>query len=317
MQIRVLNIHGTEIGKKDLPEQFMETVRNDLIQRAVLVIQGRERQPYGADPRAGKRASVRLSKRRRQFRGTYGRGQSRVPRKALSRRGTQFNWVAAFAPGTVKGRKAHPPKASKSWNQKINDKERHKALRAALAATLQPELVKNRGHYVPKQYPFLVESKIETLKTTQEALEVFHKLGLAEEIARCDERTIRAGKGKNRGRKYKTKTGPLLVTDQRNTLFQAVRNIPGVDVVEVRNLNAYLLAPGAHPGRLTLFTEGAIETLSQTKLFTPQAIKPKKETSKQTPEAEQKKTKEVKKENKPKPASLTETKKKEAGGKAK
>ncbi|MCQ8904714.1 MAG: 50S ribosomal protein L4, partial [Methanothermobacter sp.] len=34
-----------------------------------------------------------------------------------------------------------------------------------------------------------------------------------------------------------------------------------VDVVTVENLNAELLAPGTHPGRLTVFTRSAIEKL--------------------------------------------------------
>jgi large subunit ribosomal protein L4e len=46
-------------------------------------------------------------------------------------------------------------------------------------------------------------------------------------------------------------------------LADAANNIPGVDVVTVKNLNAELLAPGAHPGRLTLWTNGALEQLDK------------------------------------------------------
>ena len=274
MKLKILSVSGSEVGKKDLPEQFNETVRADLIQRAVLAIQNNNRQPYGAFPEAGKQASAFLSKRRRNFKGTYGRGQSRVPRKVLSRNGTQFNYVAANAPGTVKGRQAHPPKAEKIWTQKINTQERHKAIRSAMAATLSLELVQKRGHQTPKEYPFLVENKFETMKGTKEVLQALHKLGLTEELDRCGERRVRAGQGKLRGRKYKTKKGPLLVIQQKNSLLQAARNIPGIDIVEVRYLNAELLAPGTHYGRLTLFTEGAIEALAQNRLFTKNAVKP-------------------------------------------
>ncbi len=38
-------------------------------------------------------------------------------------------------------------------------------------------------------------------------------------------------------------------------------------------MNASLLAPGTHYGRLTLFTEGAIEALAQNKLFTRHSVK--------------------------------------------
>ena len=86
---------------------------NKLIKRAVLTLQNNKRQRYGANPEAGKKVSAALSKRRRKYRGSYGHGISRVPRKILSRRGTSMNWQGAFAPGTVGGRRAHPPKAEK------------------------------------------------------------------------------------------------------------------------------------------------------------------------------------------------------------
>ena len=140
----------TETGEKQkqivMPKQFDEEIRPDIIKRAVLVIQSNNRQPYGPFEFAGDRASVEVSRRRRQYRGSYGKGISRVPRKVLWKRGTQFGWVGARAPHTVKGRRAHPPKPESIWSQKINIKEKRKAIRSALAATLIPELVKSRGH---------------------------------------------------------------------------------------------------------------------------------------------------------------------------
>jgi len=38
-------------------------------------------------------------------------------------------------------------------------------------------------------------------------------------------------------------------------------NLPGVEVVSPAGLNAEVLAPGGHPGRLTMFSEGALEVL--------------------------------------------------------
>ena len=49
--------------------------------------------------------------------------------------------------------------------------------------------------------------------------------------------------------------------------MDAAKNIPGVDVVEVKSLNAELLAPGAKPGRLTLWSSAAIEVMGKEKLF--------------------------------------------------
>jgi large subunit ribosomal protein L4e len=36
-----------------------------------------------------------------------------------------------------------------------------------------------------------------------------------------------------------------------------------VEVVTVNNLNAEILAPGTHPGRLTIWTNSAIEKLNE------------------------------------------------------
>ena len=64
-----------------------------------------------------------------------------------------------------------------------------------------------------------------------------------------------------RGRKYKKVKGPLLVVGEDNGIKLGARNHAGVDVVTVENLNAELLAPGTHPGRLTIFTKSAVEKL--------------------------------------------------------
>ena len=44
-------------------------------------------------------------------------------------------------------------------------------------------------------------------------------------------------------------------------LVDAASNIPGVQVTTVTNLNTEMLAPGTHPGRLTVWTNGAIKQL--------------------------------------------------------
>ena len=267
MELKIFSTTNTESGKLKLPAQFSEPVRQDLIKRAVLALQCNKRQPYGADPRAGKDASAELSRRRRKYRGSYGAGISRVPRKIMSSRGTRFNWVGAVAPGTVGGRRAHPPKADKQWDVKINKKERRKAIRSALAATLDKELVKSRGHKVPDNYPFVLDEKYESLNKTKNVLQALKKLGFVKELERSEKKSVRAGKGKVRGRKYKRKKSVLLVVSKDCLLLRSAKNIPGVDVELVKNLNAELLAPGTVPGRLTLFTKNAVEELDKNKLF--------------------------------------------------
>ncbi|MEK6983425.1 MAG: 50S ribosomal protein L4 [Nanoarchaeota archaeon] len=267
MNLDVLDLSNNKVGEIKLPIHFEEEFRPDLIQRAVLTIQSHKRQGYAASKEAGKRASAKLSRRRRDYRGSYGYGISRVPRKILTRRGTRMNWVGAFAPGTVGGRRAHPPKSQKIWWQKINEKERTKAIRSAIAATITKELVVDRGHLTPENYPFALDDKFELIDKTKEAINAFKKLGLELEMSRSQEKKLRAGKGKLRGRKYKKKKGILVVVSKTGKLGKAVANIPGIDIVEVRSLNTELLAPGAKAGRLTLWTSAAILTLEKEHLF--------------------------------------------------
>jgi len=267
MKAKILDIHKTEKGTKELPVQFSEQIRWDLIQRAVISLQNERRQAYGVKHGAGLRQVSEVSRRRRDYKGTYGAGISRVPRKIMSRNGTRMNWVGAFAPGTVGGRRAHPPKTEKIWWKKINEKERLKAIRSAIAATASKEIITKRGHLIPSNYPFILDEKLEHLEKTKDVVQTLEKLGFNNELARIEDRKIRAGKGKSRGRKYIIRKGPLIVVSKPGKLLKSAINIAGVDVVDVRKLNAELLAPGGIPGRLTLWTTSAIETIKKENLF--------------------------------------------------
>ena len=57
--------------------------------------------------------------------------------------------------------------------------------------------------------------------------------------------------------------GPLLVIAKDEGIVKAARNTPGVDVVTLEGLNAELLAPGTHPGRLTLWAVSTMERLDE------------------------------------------------------
>ncbi|MCF7871808.1 50S ribosomal protein L4 [Candidatus Woesearchaeota archaeon] len=334
MNIKIKGLKNTIKGELALPNQFKEPVREDLIKRAVLAIQANRRQAYGADPESGKNVSAQLSKRRRKYRGTYGIGQSRTPRKVMSRSGTRFNYTGAFAPQTVGGRRAHPPKADKIWDQKVNKIENRKAIRSALSATIIPELVKTRGHKIPSDYPFAISDEFKSLSKTKIVKEELINLGFKDELIRSEISKVRAGKGTLRGRRHKKKVGVLIVTDTQCDLIKGATNIPGIDVILLNKLNTENLAPGAAPGRVTLFTESAIKALSEKKLFTKEykseetaetKVKKKKEIKPKSlkpskPKKENKKTKEVKepkkikepkdnKENKKTLSSKTQTKK--------
>ncbi|MBR9698872.1 50S ribosomal protein L4 [Candidatus Woesearchaeota archaeon] len=254
-------------GNVEMPVQFSEDVRLEIIKRAVEAEQSSKRQPYGAAPLAGKKHSAYVSKRRNDFKSTYGIGQSRTPRKVVSRSGSRHNWVGAVAPMTVGGRRAHPPKAEKNWLRKVNNKERNFALRSAITATLSNDLATKRGHVVPKEYPFVVEGGVEKLGKTKDVKKFLESIGIKGDLERASIRKVRAGKGKARGRKYKKRKSALIVTQADCALSKAARNIPGIDVVQAKDLTVEMLAPGAVPGRLTLWTNKAIEKIGKEKMF--------------------------------------------------
>jgi len=249
---QIFSLEGKPTGKTTLPDVFDTPLRPDIIKRAVLSIQSHRLQHQGRDPMAGKRTSA-------ESRGT-GMALARVPREKGG------GGSAAFAPGTVGGRQAHPPRADSRIVKEIPKKEKRLALFSAIAATASRETVASRGHEVEgiPEIPLIVEDSLQGLSKTREVELALTNLGLLTDIYRVrDSRGTRAGKGKHRGRKMKQAVGPLIVVAENKGLVEAASNLPGVDIVEVKNLNAELLAPGTHPGRLTLWTNGAIEQLGK------------------------------------------------------
>lgn len=247
---QIFNLQGKASGKVDLPDVFSTPLRPDVIKRAILAIQSNRIQPQGRDPMAGKKTTA-------ESRGT-GSGTARIPRiKGGSGR-------AAFAPGTMKGRAAHPPKAEKIIVKNIPKKEAKLALNSAIAATAEKDVVAKRGHkieHVPA-FPMVVDDAFEALSKAKEVEDAFASLGIADDVVRVREsRNIRAGKGKLRGRRIKQAIGPLIVVVEAKAIVNAASNLPGVEVTTVNNLNTEMLAPGTHPGRLTIWTNGAIKQL--------------------------------------------------------
>ncbi|MDD5182054.1 MAG: 50S ribosomal protein L4 [Candidatus Nanoarchaeia archaeon] len=267
--MNILDLNGTATGKANLPRQFTEEYRPDIIKRAVLALQTHRLQPHSVKIGAGSRHSAYISKRRHEYRTTYGRGAARCPAKTMSHAGAHFNRVGANVPQTRGGREAHPPCINKVIVEKINDKERKKAIRSALAATTIKQIVEARNHQIAdiKELPIIIQDSFEKISKTSEVVKVLEALGLSAELERTKEKKVRAGRGKTRGRIYKKKTGPLIVVSKRSELLDSAKNIPGVDVVEVKKLNVELLAPGTQAGRLTVWTHAALKEMEEKKLF--------------------------------------------------
>ncbi len=252
-RVHVYSLEGDVVKTVDLPTVFRGYIRTDLIRRAVTAAQANRRQAYGSKPRAGLRHSVRWSGK--------GHGVSRVPRI----RGTM---TGAQAPGTVGGRRAHPPRPEKVWSKKVNENERRLARNAAIAALKEVSIVLARGHRFKDELslPVVIEDGIETLApksgATQEGVKILETIGVFPDVDRAkDGRHVRAGRGKMRGRRYRQPTSLLVVVKDPTNVRRLFGNLPGVDVVSPSALNAEILAPGGDPGRLTMFSEGALEVL--------------------------------------------------------
>ena len=153
------------------------------------------------------------------------------------------------------------------------------ALRSAIAASGNLELVRARGHRVNDSMamPFVVSDEFEGLfdqitkdygkqkkrpAYTKETIKVLQALGLEDEMDRAKNGVHqRAGRGKMRGRRLKKPKSILFVVEDVANARKCVGNLPGVDVTSAARLNVEMLAPGGDPGRLTIYTEKAIKAL--------------------------------------------------------
>jgi len=247
MKAKVLSLNGDVVEEIELPEVFEEPFRPDIIRKAVHSIQSHRRQPYGPNPLSGIDYAAENW--------GPGHGYARVPRLKTGSR-------AAKVPQAVKGRRCHPPKPQKKWDEKINRKEMRKALRSAIAATANADIVRARSHVFEGELPKVVVDEFESVSRTKEAVATLKAIGVYEDIKKAaNSKRYRAGRGKMRGRRYKVKKSLLIVVGNPSPVMNAVRNLTGVDVVLAKDLNVELLAPGTHAGRLTLWTKSALNVL--------------------------------------------------------
>lgn len=262
MKANILDINGNKVKEISLPSCFSEVVREDIVSR---VLEAKKtRQPYSPSPVGGKQhsASGNIQHTRHVWKTMQGRGISRVPRKIMSRRGSQFNWVGAEIPNAVGGRRAHPPKVLSMINtKKINKKEMLVALKSSLSATANEKIISKRYERLNDKkisgLPFIVESKIVSLKTKDLILSLGKILGDVLFEVSLKKRKIRSGKGKLRGRRHKKNAGLLLVTGDKEKIKTNI-----IDVKNVGGLNVTDLAIGG-VGRLTMYTEEAISELAK------------------------------------------------------
>ena len=262
MKGNLLDINGKKLKEIELPKCFSQDVREDII--AKFLETKKNKQPYAPSLVAGKQhaAKGKVVHRRHVWRSGYGRGISRVPRKIMTRKGSQFNWVAAEVPFARGGMRAHPPKVVSMINtQKINKKEMKIALMSALSATASKKKLISKYERLKDEkidnLPLIVDSKILSLKTKDLISSLKRILGEQLFQLAIRKKTVRSGKGKLRGRKYKSNAGLLMVTGRDEKLKTGA-----FEVSNTKTLGVNDLAKGG-PGRVTLYTERAVKELGE------------------------------------------------------
>jgi len=253
----LINKDGKENGQIELPENFSKPIREDIVLK---VFEAKKyKQPYGPYEFAGKlySASGIIGRKRHSWKVSYGRGISRVPRKIMSRSGTNFNWVGATVSGTRGGRRSHPPKPYENQFRKINKKEMIIAINSLISASANETLIKKiYALDFTKNLPIVFNSnilKIETNEFFKLLTNLFGSLDLV-----LKRKKIRAGRGKTRGRKYKSNAGLLLVIGNDEKF-----KINGIDVIKTKDLKISDLSINGKAGRLICYTENSIKEIAE------------------------------------------------------
>jgi len=258
MKADVYNPEGKKTGDIKLPDFFGQYIRPDLIKRAFLHEQSYMYQPKGIDKRAGMKTSARYIGRKDSYRATKNKGIAKLPREKLPE--GRFGKVRKV-PQSVGGRRAHPPNVEKKLIEKMNKREYFKALVNSIAATSHITLVKTRGHKFDNNVPIILSDEFEKLSKTKDIFTAILKLA-QHDLARSKKGTKKTNSRAVRSRTYVPRS-LLIITTKSSALLKSAKNIPGVDVVPVNDVNVSMLAPGGVPARLTAFTLSAMNELNK------------------------------------------------------
>ncbi|KAI5998843.1 ribosomal protein L4 domain-containing protein [Pisolithus albus] len=228
---------GEASSSLPLPAVLTAPIRLDVVAQVHKSLAKNRRQAYAVSEKAGHQTSA-------ESWGT-GRAVARIPR-------------GAFGNMCRGGRMFAPTKTWRKWHVKVNQNQRRFATVSALAASALPSLVLARGHRIEEiqEVPLVISSA--------EAVTLLKSINAYADVVKVsNSRRLRAGKGKMRNRRYRQRRGPLVVYNEDNGIVKAFRNLPGVELVNVRRLNLLQLAPGGHIGRFIIWTEGAFALLDE------------------------------------------------------
>ncbi|PNH04532.1 60S ribosomal protein L4-2 [Tetrabaena socialis] len=254
--VNVISIDGEATEQTALPAVFTAPIRPDIVRTIHTNMAKNSRQAYAVFMKAGHQTAA-------ESWGT-GRAVSRIPR--VPGGGTHRAGQGAFGNMCRGGRMFAPTKVWRRWHRKININQKRYAVCSALAASALPALVMARGHRIEQvaEVPLVLSDAVEGVKKTSKALEILKKVGALADVEKsADSKSLRAGKGKMRNRRYVMRKGPLVVFANDEGISKAFRNLPGVEVTSVDRLNLMQLAPGGHMGRFVIWSKAAFEKLDK------------------------------------------------------
>lgn len=237
-----------------LPDVFSTPIRTDIVDVIHNFLRMNLRQPYAVSKYAGHDYSA-------ESWGT-GRAVARIPR--VSGGGTHRAGQGAFGNMCRGGRMFSPTRVWRRWSHKISTSQKRFATAAAIAASSVTPLVMARGHKVERiqELPLVVADDVQAINKTKAAVKFLKAVKAFDDVRKVkNSKKIRAGKGKYRNRKYKARTGPLVIYKENKGIVRGFRNLPGVDLLSVDRLNLLKLAPGGQVGRFVIWTESAFKAL--------------------------------------------------------
>jgi large subunit ribosomal protein L4e len=262
MKGTLYDIKGNKKGDVELPELFSTQLREDVAAKYFEADKFAHKHPYSHKPTAGRRhsASGTISHRRHEWKGHYGKGISRAPRKVMWRRGTQFFWVGAEVSGARGGRRVHGPVLAERF-RKVNKKEMQLAFSTCFASTANKDKVLGRYSSLAEKkvalnFPIVIESKLDRIKA-KDLLILLNKIFSEISGVVFKNKEVRAGRGKTRGRKYKSNAGLLLVKAKDEKI-----KFPGVEIKSTDEISIEDVYP---LGRLTAYTEKSLKELEAMK----------------------------------------------------
>jgi len=254
--VSVFDISSADAASSEstLPAVMTAPIRPDVVQYVHQLMMKNKRQPYAVNKLSGMETPA--------ISWGTGRAVSRIPR--VPGGGTSRSGQGAFGNMCRGGRMFGATKIWRRWHRKISVNQRRYAVASALAATAVTPLVMARGHKIDEvpELPLVLSDSLRSVNKTKDAAAILKRFGAFADVQKCDDsKQVRRGVGKMRNRRYTMRRGPLVIYDSSEGIEQGFRNLPGVELTSVDNLNLLDLAPGGHLGRFCIWTKGAFDKL--------------------------------------------------------